>query len=125
MDLITAILKDADELIVINLEQMVIAMPRRDGWEEKDQVYTSFLMTSSLPHTATIETMLPYEQFLDTMGVDKPVEPEPVRVQTVEHGLWIEGATCILHDTVHDDNGWYVCVDGGIINKTGFHPNEE
>lgn len=88
MDLITAHYKSKDELIVINLEQMVVAMPRkgnvdREG-EEEGVTYTSFLMTVRLGNNFTVDTLLPYEDFLDMMQVveDEP-DPEPNKLKEI------------------------------------------
>lgn len=79
MDLITAHYKTKDELLVINLEQMVCAMPRigtGNGDEEEGVIYTSFLMTARVGGQATLDTLLRYDQFLDMMQVaeDEPNE---------------------------------------------------
>lgn len=63
-----------------------------------------------------------------TTDANEPDEAEvtddgSLRVVTT-HGTYIVGSECPKHKRVHNLNGWYVCVDGGLVNVTGWHPGE-
>lgn len=66
-----------------------------------------------------------HRQMMDNMDVKEvDVEQEfdvPLRVHTT-HGIFAVGIACPDHKIVHSDRGeWYICVDGGRVDVTGWH----
>lgn len=69
-----------------------------------------------------------HRQMMDNMDVaEVDIERDfdmPLQVVT-SHGTYPVGVECPEHMIVHSNRGsWYICVPGGFIDVTGWHPGK-
>lgn len=66
-----------------------------------------------------------HKKLIDDSNVSDEIEVTDKAVLQIvtTHGNYVVDSPCPEHKMVHNNQGWYICVDDGIVNVYGWHPN--
>lgn len=80
-------------------------------------------LMSSTKRLIDLHRQLMENMNLDGVDVEREIEA-PLQVVTT-HGTFPVGSPCPQHKIIHSNRGtWYICVDNGFVDVTGWHPNQ-